>query len=118
MMMWRRLRLCGRLGLQDSRTAEIRQMHEVFVRHVLHGESSFSPSRKAAVDYKCIECFFPQQMRHPGAGRFAQSGAVQVDILVMGEALGLLLQVVRFDANRSLDARGAGVVVPMTANID
>src|ERR1035437_3212997 len=57
-------------------------------------------------------------MRHPGAGRFAQSGAVQVDVFVMGEALDLLLQVVGFDANGPLDACGAGVVVPMTANVD
>ncbi len=41
-------------------TAEIRQVHEVFVRHVLHGMSGFAPSRKAAIDHKCIECFFPQ----------------------------------------------------------
>src|ERR1039458_4337740 len=45
---------------QVPRTTEIRQMHEVFVRHVLHGQPSFAPSREAAVNHKCIERFFPQ----------------------------------------------------------
>lgn len=41
-------------------TAEVRQVHEVFVGHVLHGMSGFAPGRQAAIDHKCIECLFPQ----------------------------------------------------------
>src|SRR6266853_3509252 len=57
-------------------------------------------------------------VRHPGAGRFACSSAVEIDILFPGKILDLLLQVVGLDANRALDPLGAGIVVPVAANID
>ena len=58
------------------RAAEIGQTEKIFGRHGLKRISGFAPSREAADDHKRIEPIFPQQMRHPGAGRFAQSGAI------------------------------------------
>jgi hypothetical protein len=62
-------------------------MHEVALGHGLNRMSGFAPGRKAAHDDKRVESVLPKQMRHTGAGRFALSSTVQVDVLVPGEIL-------------------------------
>src|ERR1700675_3132866 len=57
-------------------------------------------------------------MRHPGAGPFAHSSAVEVDVLVFWEFSKLLLEVVRLNPDGTLYASGIGVVVAVTAHID
>src|SRR6266576_5050854 len=57
-------------------------------------------------------------MRHPGASRFACSSTVQVNVLVFGQILDLLIEIVWLDADRALDALSADVVVTVAANVD
>ena len=52
---------------------------------------------QATVNHKCVKPLFSQQVRHPGAGRFACSSAIQVNFLILGQMLDLVQQVVRFD---------------------
>jgi hypothetical protein len=76
-----------------------RQLHQVILGHRLQGFSRFAPGSQTAYDHECVESFFPQQVRHPGAGRFARSSAVEVNVLILGQVLDLFLQIVGFDAN-------------------
>jgi len=57
-------------------------------------------------------------MRHPGASSFARSSTVQVKLEVLGETLDFFFKIVRFDANGSVNAFGAHIVVAMTADVD
>src|SRR5271156_4014155 len=57
-------------------------------------------------------------MRHPGAGCFACSSTVEVNVLVFGEVLDLFIQIVGFDADRTFDAFGPDVVVAVAAHVD
>src|SRR5229473_1240725 len=56
-------------------------------------------------------------MRHTGAGGFALSSTVQINVLVAWQLIHLLIQVVGFNANRSVDAMRPGVVVAMATDI-
>src|SRR6266849_7517297 len=56
-------------------------------------------------------------MRHPGAGRFARSSTVQINVLVLGEILDFLIEIVRLDPDRSKDPLRAPVIVTMAADI-
>ncbi len=65
-------------------------MYQIAVWNRLHRLTRFAPSCQATHDDKSVESLFPQQMRHTGAGRFALSCTVQVNVLVLGK-LGDLL---------------------------
>ena len=56
-------------------------------------------------------------MRHPGAGPFALSSTVDIDVLSLRQQLDFLVQIIWFDANRSPDPRGAGIVVAMASHV-
>src|SRR5207245_521466 len=60
----------------------------------------------------------PEHVRHPGAGCFAHSSAVQVDVLLLGQPLDFLIEVIGFDPDGALDARRIRIVVAVTANVD
>lgn len=87
-----RARRCSRLG-------KCRQLDQVVLGDRLQWLTGFSPGREAADNYKRVEAFFLQQMRHPGACPFARSSAVDVNVLVFGEILDLLFEIVGLDAN-------------------
>jgi hypothetical protein len=57
-------------------------------------------------------------MRHTGAGGFALSSTVEIDVFVLGKSFDFVGKVIRFEANRTLDSGGAGIVVPVTAHVD
>ncbi len=97
---------------------EGREMHEVARRHRFDRISGFAPGREAAHDDKRVESLLPQQMRHTGAGGFARSSTVQKDVLVPGEFLEFLGEIIGLDSNRAGDAGGAGIVVTVAAHID
>ncbi len=61
--------------------------------------AGLAPCRQTADNHKRVETFLLQQMRHPGAGRFARSSTVKVNVLVLGQILDLLLEIVRLDAD-------------------
>jgi len=78
----------------------------------------FAPCRQPAHDDEGVESFFPQEQRHPGAGRLACSSTVKVYVLIFGEILQLLGKIVRFDANGSLNARSVGIVIAVAPDVD
>ena len=55
--------------------------------HRLERLSRFAPGCQATNNHKRVEAFFLQLQRHPGAGRFACSSAIKIDVLVMGKSL-------------------------------
>ncbi len=92
-------------------------MHQIVAGNDFHWLSGFAPGRQSADDHKRIESFFPQHMRHTGAGGFAHSSTVKIDIFVLGQPLDFFVEIIGFNANRSLHARRARVVIAVTADI-
>jgi hypothetical protein len=75
------------------------------------------PRRYSAHEDERVESLFSQLQRHPGAGRFACSSTVQINVLVLGQNFEFLGEIVGFDADRSFDTLRVGVVVSMAADI-
>src|ERR1700722_7644197 len=113
--------LVVKLRTNDQRltTASIerRQLHQIILGHRLQRLAGFAPGGQAADDYERVESSFHQHMRHPGARGFACSSTVEINFLVFGKAFSLFVQVVGFNANRSLDPLGAYVVIAMAAHV-
>ncbi len=59
-----------------------------------------------------------EYQRHTGAGGFALSSAVDVNVFVLGEGLEFFVELIGFDADGAGDAGGAGVVVAVAADVD
>src|SRR3954453_18232296 len=57
-------------------------------------------------------------MRHPGAGRFARSSTVQINVLLFLQALDLVIEIIGFDADGPENPFGAAVIVSVAANVD
>src|SRR5580704_15221721 len=72
--------VCGRL-------AKRRQLHQIVLRHGFQWFAGLAPGSQAADDHERVESFFPQQVRHPGAGRFARSSTVKINVLSLGRFL-------------------------------
>ncbi len=102
----------------DVCLAERWQLHEVILGDRFHRFSGLAPGSQSADDHERVETFFAQYVRHPGAGRFARSSAVEVNIFIFGEGLDFLLKVVGLDANRILNAGGAGIIIAVAADVD
>jgi hypothetical protein len=98
-------------------TAERREMHEVVVRHSLDRLASFAPGRQAADDDEGVESVLAKDMRHTGAGGFALSSTVQVDVLILRERRDFLRQIIRLNADGAENACGAPIVVAVAAHI-
>jgi hypothetical protein len=79
-------------------------MNEVGCRNSLNGISGFAPGRQAPDDHKGVKPLFPKQMRHTGAGRFAYSSAVKIDVFAVGKIFDFLRKVVGLQSNRSSNA--------------
>src|ERR1700685_3010319 len=82
------------------------------------GWASFFPRHYAAHEDERVESLFSQLQRHPGAGRFARSSAVEVDVLVLRENLEFFGKIVGFNEDGSSDALCVRVVVAVTANVE
>ena len=67
--------------------------------HRLQRETRLPPRRQSAHYNERFESGFPQQMRHPGASRFACSSAVEINIPGLAEILDLFRQVVGLKPN-------------------
>src|SRR5712671_4057148 len=94
------LNLCRSLGSASAQSSRERwQLHKVIQGNRLRRLSGFAPGSQSADDHERVEAFFPQQVRHPGAGRFARSSTVQIYIFVLGQALDLFLKIVGFDSD-------------------
>src|SRR5689334_9071857 len=57
-------------------------------------------------------------MRHTGAGGFACSSTVQINVLVLGQVLDLFVEIVGLDPDRAVDSFGADVVIAVATNVD
>lgn len=93
-------------------------MHEVGLRDGLNGLTGLAPGGQTTNDDKRVESLIKQQMRHTGAGGFALSSTVEVDVFVLRKSFDFVGKVIGLEANRTLNSRGTGVVVTMTAHID
>ena len=102
---------------REQRLTERRQLHQVIFRHRFQRVPGFAPCRQSSDDHERVESFFPQQMRHPGAGRFARSSTVKINVLILGNILDLFLKVVGFNANRPTNALRAPVIVSVAADV-
>src|SRR5579863_3993072 len=93
-------------------------MNEVGLRDRLDGFAGLAPGCQAAHDDKRVESLLAKQMRHTGAGGFALSSTVEVNVFVLGEVLDFAGKVIGLDANGALDSRGSGIVVTVAAHVD
>src|SRR5882672_1531218 len=69
-------------AISDHYLTERRQLHEIGWGDGLDGLSRLTPCGQAADQDERVESFFPQHVRHPGAGRFAYSSAVEIHVFV------------------------------------
>src|SRR5260370_30415073 len=108
--------LSGQLSRRRRSLRERWQLHQVIQRYRLRRLSSFAPGSQSADDHERVESFFPEQVRHPGAVRFARSSTVKINVLVFGKVLDFFLKIVSLNPNRALDPRSSGVVIPVAAD--
>jgi len=91
--------------LAPSGLTERRQFHQIVLRYRLQRFAGLAPGRQSADNDERVESFFPQQVRHPGAGCFARSSTVKINVFVLGKVLDLFLKIAGFDADRVFDPR-------------
>ena len=107
-----------RQGRPPSSLGERRQLHQIILWHRLKMPSGLPPRRQTAHNHERVKSLFPQQVRHPGASRFACSSTVKINVLVLGQILDLLLEIVGLDADRAGDPLGTNVVVAVAAHVN
>ena len=93
------------------------QLDEIVLGNRLQVSPRLAPGSESADDHERAKSFFPQQMRHPGAGCFAHSSTVEVKVFVLREVLDFLLQVIGLDADGANDSLGSRVVITVAANV-
>ena len=98
-------------------SAKHRKLDQVVVRNGFERMSSLAPCPQATGDDKRFETLFVQEMRHPGASRFARSSTVEINLSILGQVLDLFLEVVGFDADGSGNAFRGRVVVAVAAHV-
>ena len=107
------------MGRRPRHTASIEhgQFDQVVVRHRFHRLSGLAPGAQSARDYKHLESFFDQYLRHPGARGFARSSTVKINLPVFGETFDFFFDSIWLQPDRSGNALGFGVVVSMAPHI-
>jgi hypothetical protein len=93
------------------------KLDQVVVRHGFEPMSSLAPCPQTADDDERLESLCLQEMRHPGASRFARSSTVEINFPVLGQVLNFFLEVVGFDADGSRNALRGRVVVAVAAHV-
>ena len=111
------LQSCSVIKLIGLLLAESWQLDQVVVGNSLHRVSGLAPGAQAAGDDEDFESELLQLARHPGAGGFAQSSTVEINLSLLGQVLDFFNQVVGFNADRSGNALGVGIVVAVAADI-
>jgi hypothetical protein len=101
----------------NSALGKSRQLYQIVLGHRFHWLPGCPPCPQPADDHVRIEPMFSEQVRHPGACAFARSSTVQIYLPILRKVLNLLLEIVRFNPDRPLDALGISVVVAVTADI-
>src|SRR5438067_6362668 len=96
---------------------ECRQQNHILGRYRLQRIPRLTPGAESAHDHIGIESVLDQVMRHPGAGRFPHSSAVNVNLLVLWQLMNCLSQLARLQPDRAANSRSVVVVVTLTAHI-
>jgi hypothetical protein len=99
-------------------TAEGREMYQIALRNHFHWLTRFPPGGQTTGNNKSVESLLPQEIRHTGAGSFALSSTVKIDVLVLGKPHDFPREVIWLDSNRSPDPSSAGIIVTMAAYVD
>jgi hypothetical protein len=97
--------------------AEGWQLDEVVVGNSFEGVSGFAPGTEASGDDEYFEPELLELLRHTGAGGFALSSTVEINLLILGEVLDFFDEIVGFDTNRTGDAFGVGIVIAVAADV-
>ncbi len=85
--------------LNHERLTERGQLYQIVLGNRLSRFPGLAPRGQSTDDHERVESFFPQQMRHPGAGRFARSSTVEINVFVFWKILDFFLQIIGFDAD-------------------
>src|ERR1700678_1504846 len=101
----------GWLAADHQRLAKCRQFYQIVLRNRLQRFAGFAPGCQSADDHERVESFFPQQVRHTGAGGLACSSTVKINVFVFGKVLDLFIKIVGFDADGAFDPGRPSVVV-------
>jgi hypothetical protein len=102
---------------QGRASREHREFDQIVVRHGFERMSRLTPSLQTAGDDERLESLFLQEMRHPGAGRFARSSTVEINLLILGQVLDLFQQVVGFEPDGPRNALRVCVVVAVAPHV-
>src|ERR1700733_12523559 len=92
---------------------ERREMYQIVMGHGFDRLSRFAPRRQAADDNEGVESLLAKQVRHTGAGGFALSSAIEVDVLILRKRNAFLRQVIRLNTDGAGNARRSCIVVPV-----
>ncbi|MCU1300017.1 MAG: hypothetical protein JWQ87_301 [Candidatus Sulfotelmatobacter sp.] len=103
---------------EGQRSAERWQSYQIVFWDGLHRFAGFPPCGQSAHNHERIEAPLPQQVRHTGAGCFARSSTVEINILLAGKVFEFFFKIIRLDSDRVLDARCTRIVIPMAAHVD
>jgi hypothetical protein len=97
--------------------AEGWQLQQIIFWDLLNRLSGFAPSRESSGDDKGAKALFSQKPRHTGAGGFARSSTVKINVLVVREVVQFFSQLIRLDANGARNPLSAGIVISMAAHV-
>ncbi len=79
--------------------------------------AGLTPGCQSSDNDERLESFFPQYMRHPGAGSLACSSAIDINVFVLGKSFQFFGQMIGFNADGPLDAFGVGIVIAVAAHV-
>ena len=81
---WNRAFFRSLLGGWGLPLRERRQLYEVTRGYRLERLACLLPGSHPAHDNERVESLFPELQRHPGAGRFACSSTVDINVFILG----------------------------------
>src|SRR5258708_20852948 len=88
-----------------SLLGESREFDQVGCGDLLYRVASFAPGGQTSSDDEGAEAVLSEYQRHTGAGSFALSSAIDVDVFVLGESFQFFGELVRFHSDGSRDPR-------------
>jgi hypothetical protein len=74
-------------------------MHQIIMGDRLYRLPGLAPRPKPADYHERIEPLLPQHVRHPGAGRFARSSAVHVNVFVAKQRFHFFRKIIGINAD-------------------
>jgi hypothetical protein len=90
---------CEMLRTRGLELTEGGQLHQVVGWHGFYRLASFAPGAQPSLNHERPKARLPEYQRHTGAGGFARSSAIDIDVLVLGKGIEFCLQPIGFYAN-------------------